>query len=376
MSGTDAITGSSNFDICENIILKLIEKSIDKNVVIAMLCKTSVARNVLLELDRNDTCVDSVKMYNFNSLKAFGISAPACMLYIKMSTSKNRCRQCEVFDIETPHLLCRIISFQNGRLCNSNDGVLDLEGESVIEWRQGVKHDCARVMELEKIDDHCYKNKNKEEVQLEDSLVFPLMKSSSFKKPVINSNFTKYVIVTQKKSRRETAYIEKIAPKTWKYLSDRREAFDSRKSSIYNGAPKFSMFGVGDYSYAEYKVGISGFYKKPLFVLLYNKNEIEQPIMVDDTSYFLSFDNYSDAYTCMLLLNSERVQDFLLSISFQDAKRPYTKRVLQRLDFNKCILNIALEELVDTEKKLKLPETITAQMYLDFAKSIVGLKKV
>lgn len=98
--------------------------------------------------------------------------------------------------------------------------------------------------------------------------------------------------------------------------------------------------------------------------------------MVDDTSYFLSFDNYSDAYTCMLLLNSERVQDFLLSISFQDAKRPYTKRVLQRLDFNKCILNIALEELVDTEKKLKLPETITAQMYLDFAKSIVGLKKV
>lgn len=86
-------------------------------------------------------------------------------------------------------------------MCNSNDGVLDLEGESVIEWRQGVKHDCARVMELEKIDDHCYKNKNKEEVQLEDSLVFPLMKSSSFKKPVINSNFTKYVIVTQKKSR-------------------------------------------------------------------------------------------------------------------------------------------------------------------------------
>ena len=32
----------------------MIEKSVNKNVAIAMLCKTSVARNVLLELDRNE----------------------------------------------------------------------------------------------------------------------------------------------------------------------------------------------------------------------------------------------------------------------------------------------------------------------------------
>lgn len=77
-------------------------------------------------------------------------------------------------------------------------------------------------------------------------------------------DFNKYVIVTQKKARDETGYIEKLAPKTWKYLCDRKVVFDSRKSSIYKGTPAFSMFGVGDYSYSEYKVGISGFYKKPL----------------------------------------------------------------------------------------------------------------
>lgn len=376
LSGTDAITGASNFDICEYIILKLIERSVDKNVAIAMLCKTSVARNVLLELDRNDTCVDAVKMYNFNSSKVFGISAPACMLYIKMSTSNSKCRECEVYDIEAPNSICGRISFQNGKLSNSNDDVLDLDGECAIEWRQGVKHDCAGVMELEKKGEHCYKNKNKEEVELEDSLIFPLMKSSSFKKPVINSDFKKYVIVTQKKAREETDYIEELAPKTWKYLCDRKDAFDTRKSSIYKGAPAFSMFGVGDYSYAEYKVGISGFYKKPMFTLLYNENNIEQPIMVDDTSYFLSFDNYSDAYTCMLLLNCSRVQKFLLSISFQDAKRPYTKKVLQRLDFNKCIQNITFEELVDAEKELELPESITAEMYSSFIDYVVRLKNV
>ena len=375
LSGTDAITGASNFDICEYIILKLIEKSVNKNVAIAMLCKTSVARNILLELDRNDICVDTVRMYNFNSTKVFGISAPACMLYIKMSTTNTKCRECEVFEIDTPDMMCRKIVFQNGKLSNLNDGVLDLDGKCVIEWRQGVKHDCAGVMELEKKGEHCYKNKKKEEVELEDSLIFPLMKSSSFKKPIINSDFKKYVIVTQKKVREETNYIEELAPKTWKYLCDRKDAFDSRKSSIYKGAPAFSMFGVGDYSYAEYKVGISGFYKKPLFALLYNREKIEQPIMVDDTSYFLSFDNYSDAYTCMLLLNCDRVQKFLLSISFQDAKRPFTKKVLQRLDFNKCIQNITFEELEETEHILKLPKKITTEMYAEFIKFVADMKK-
>lgn len=375
LSGTDAITGASNFDICEYIILKLIEKSVNKNVAIAMLCKTSVARNVLLELDRNDVCVDDLRIYNFDSSKVFGISAPACLLYIKMSTSNSKCRECEVYDIDSPNTISGRISFQNGKLSNLDDDVLDLDGESVFEWRQGVKHDCAGVMELEKQGENNYKNKNKEKVELEDLLVFPLMKSSSFKKPIINSDFTKYVIVTQKKAREETNYIEALAPKTWKYLCDRKDVFDSRRSSIYKGAPAFSMFGVGDYSYAKYKVGISGFYKRPLFALLYNENKIEHPIMVDDTSYFLSFDNYSDAYTCMLLLNSSRVQKFLLSISFQDAKRPYTKKVLQRLDFNKCVHNIAFEELVATEKELKLHKSITEEMYASFANYITGLKK-
>ena len=136
------------------------------------------------------------------------------------------------------------------------------------------------------------------------------------------------------------------------------------------------MFGVGDYSYAGYKVGISGFYKKPLFALLYNEENVDQPIMVDDTSYFLSFNNYSDAYTCMLLLNSSRVQEFLLSISFQDAKRPYTKKVLQRLDFDKCIKNITFEELLNAEKKLGLPAVITPKMYSAFANHITELKNV
>jgi len=76
----------------------------------------------------------------------------------------------------------------------------------------------------------------------------------------------------------------------------------------------------------------------------------------------------------MLLLNSSKVQEFLFSISFQDAKRPYTKKVLQRLDLNKCVKNITFNELVETEKALGLQYTITQEMYTEFADYIKILK--
>lgn len=370
LHGTDAITGASNFDICEYIILKLLEKSVSKKASIAMLCKTSVARNVLQEIDRRDIAVDSVKMFHFNSLKVFGISAPACLLYIRLSESGNKVRTCGIYDIESPEKLENEVLFEEGKLRTADTDIVDLEGDCLIEWRQGVKHDCARIMELSHSKEDVYINKNKESVSLESTLVFPLMKSSSFKQPIIKSSFSKFVIVTQKRAREETDYIRELAPLTWDYLQKNKTLFDARKSSIYNGAPDFSMFGVGDYSYAPYKVGISGFYKKPLFSLIYNESEISHPVMVDDTAYFLSFDNYDNAYTCMLLLNSEKVQQFLLSISFKDAKRPYTKRVLQRLDINKCIQNVSVDELISTEQQLGLTEYISDERYRQFIRSI------
>ena len=143
--------------------------------------------------------------------------------------------------------------------------------------------------------------------------------------------------------------------------------FDGRKSSIYKGAPPFSMFGVGDYSYAPYKVAVSGFYKKPLFTLLYNVEKIQRAVMLDDTVYFISFYDYDLAYACMLLLNTAKVQDFLYSISFQDAKRPYTKKVLQRLNLKKCMENVSLEDMESIEDGLKLKRYISNEKYKKFS---------
>lgn len=109
------------------------------------------------------------------------------------------------------------ITVHNGIIKTSKIKV-DLEGKCQLLWRQGVKHDCSKVMELE-FKDGRFINKNNEQVSIEDTLVFPLVKSSHFKKTVI-FEFSKYVIVTQNKAGQDTSYIKKELPYTWKYLNE------------------------------------------------------------------------------------------------------------------------------------------------------------
>lgn len=357
LRGIEAVTGASNFDICEYIILQMLAEYRNTNSVICMLCKTTVARNVVLEISRNQIPCKMIEMLNFNGNKVFGISASACVLIIQLSSEQSTDDNvvCTVKDFESNSIVDSLI-VSNGNL-RSTEISVNFEGKCPLVWRQGVKHDCGKVMELDNKNGILY-NKEKQTVAIEDGLIFPLVKSSHFKKPIIDS-FSKYVIVTQRKPKQDTTYIRDEFPRTWQYLNSHIKSFDDRKSIIYKNSPPFSMFGIGDYSYAPYKVGLSGFYKKPLFSLLLSS----KPVMTDDTAYFLAFENYDLAYCMMLLLNSELVQNFLVSIAFLDNKRPYTVKLLSRLDLRKCVDTITLEMLKQTERTLAIDAYVSEEMY-------------
>ena len=88
--------------------------------------------------------------------------------------------------------------------------------------------------------------------------------------------------------------------------------------------------------------------------------------MIIVTSYFICFPSYDTAYTAMLILNSEKVQNFLLTIAFLDAKRPYTKKVLERIDFHIILQTISTAEIIDSEKQLELKKYFTEEMFEEF----------
>lgn len=360
IKGLDALTGESNFDICEYIILQLIHTFRNTDAAIAMLCKTSVARNVFKELKREATPFAYCDMITFDASAVFGISASACLLLIKLSSAAEFPSTCNLFSFNAPQTVCSTMGFRNGQFYSDlSSGTDDFDGVCCFEWRQGVKHDCSEVMELS-ADGTVLKNGRGETVDIEDEIIFPLIKSSMFKMPVI-TDFKKYVIVTQRKVREETLHIKQDFPKAWTYLNRNLSYFTNRKSSIYRNAPPFSMFGIGSYSYARYKVGISGFYKQPLFSVLSSPDG--KPVMTDDTSYFICFDSYDMAYVAMLILNSKRVQSFLKSIAFIDSKRPYTKKVLARLDFSKICKALSYSDLKNTEHVLGLNDYLAPEMF-------------
>ena len=290
---------------------------------------------------------------NFNSSKIFRIDADACLFIIQFGGKKITDKKCEVSDITNPSKVLYKFGFIEDKFYSNIDNITDIDGNCQMEWRQGVKHDCAKIMELT-YENGQLTNKNNEMVNIENTLVYPLLKSSQLKKPIV-SETSRQVIIPQKKIKQDTSYIETEAPKTWKYLNDNKEYFDKRKSSIYDNAPDFSIFGIGDYSFKKFKVAISGFYKKPMFSLVYS----EKIMMLDDTCYFLSFDDYDSAYITMLILNSQLVKKFLKNIAFMDSKRPYSKKVLKRIDLDKCMNLLSFDDLKETEKELELDEYIS-----------------
>jgi hypothetical protein len=240
---------------------------------------------------------------------------------------------CEVFRDLTSELAHTSWGFDNGRLlananafgCNRH-----LLAESRIGWRSGVKHDCAKVFELER-KGGAFFNGFGEQVELENSLVYPLLKGSQVAKGEPLSN--RYVIVPQTHIAEDTLKLQKEAPKTWTYLSKHGARLDARKSSIYKKRPRFSVFGIGDYSFSMWKVAISGLHKKLRFTLVSPRDE--KPVMLDDTVYFLPCSNEGEAQSNAQKLNSKAATEFFSAFLFWDSKRPITVKILNSLDLNK-----------------------------------------
>ncbi len=166
----------------------------------------------------------------------------------------------------------------------------------------------------------------------EPAFVYTMLKSSD----VASGQTTprRWMLVPQRTTGEATNRIRRQAPVTWAYLEANGTALDARKSSIYRNHPRFSIFGIGDYAFAPWKVAISGLYKKLVFsVLAPHKG---RPVMLDDTVYLIPCQTETEAKLVAALLNSPVAAGFFGAFIFWDSKRPITVDVLRRLDI-RCL---------------------------------------
>lgn len=354
VKGLEAITGKSNFDIAEFITYQLLNSFHNLNACLAFLVKSSVAKNIVYEQKNGKYNIKRFEQYTIDAKKEFDVSVSACLFIAEMGTGN--AKQCSVRDL---YKLDKSYSYgwvNNHFVSNVEDYLLysSLDGKCQLVWWSGMKHDCSKVMELEKRNGILY-NKLGESVNIEPDLVYPILKSSDLKDEYISS-FRKYVIVTQTTTSDDTSKIEMYQPLTYTYLTNHLKWFEKRGSIIYKKRSKFCIFGIGEYSFKKYKIAIAGLYKRTTFSLVSPLED--KPVMLDDTCYMLGFDTYDMAKCFLKILNSSEIQHFLHSLMFSDAKRSINKDMLMRINLAGAI------ELLYSNKKLTEQEYHTTTTYI------------
>lgn len=327
--GIDALTGDSNFDVAEYIWMRLLTELREESPTIAMLCKTSVARRVLVLARRLRLPVAESALWRIDAQRSFGVAADAGLFMIRLDGAAGRydCKVYESFTARAPvatmgivegGLVADVVSHQKSRV---------FDGRSPIEWRQGVKHDASKVLELKRNESGGWRNGLAESVEVEADWTFPLTKGSDIYR---GREPSRRVIVTQRSLGENPRALHKLAPRLWNYLQQHEDHFARRKSSVYRSRPQFSMFGIGPYTFSPWKVAVCSLWKEPRFRVLPPSGG--QPILCDDTSYFLPCSNAEQAAIVAATLRSEPARCLLKSLVFVDAKRVVTKALLQRVD--------------------------------------------
>lgn len=339
--GIEAMTGSGNFDISEWMLLRHINWLSKRKGAIAFLCKYAVARKIMRQIGQYPEHRFFGHIYSIDAKAYFNASVEACLFVLTTDTGNADCEVYESLDaVEPSHIIGErdgyivrdVICYEKWRRLRGQD--------PRYIWRSGIKHDCSKVMEFEPAGDG-YKNGLGEFVECEGDYIYPLLKGSDIGNGRIAS-YRKLALVTQKFVGEDTSRIKELAPMTWEYLIEHREYLDRRRSAIYRNKPAFSIFGIGDYSFKQWKIAVSGFYKRLRFNLVGPLDG--KTVMFDDTINFLAFDTEEEARFVYRLITSDPALTFLESMIFWDEKRPITTEILRRLSLRE--LAMELGELV------------------------------
>lgn len=331
-TGFDSISGKANFDISEWMLIEVLRWLKHRNGDIAMLVKKSVARKVISYAERTGVDMFKSLLIDIDTKKYFDASVDACLLVMRIKHEYTSfCYDYTEYDSFEDNV-GRRIGHRMGLIVNNLELFENhsyLVGNSPLKWRSGVKHDVAQIMEF-KHRNNVLINGLDEPVDIEPKYVYPLLKGSDIGS---GKEWRKtYVLVTQHYVGEPTTTIMEEAPLTWLYLTKHTSKFDSRRSTIYKRTPRFSMFGIGEYTFLPWKIAICGLYKSIRFQLV---GPIDgKPVVFDDTVYYISFDTKEEATEVLDKIDSTIYKNLLSTLIFNDEKRPIKAAFLNVIDWS------------------------------------------
>ncbi|GAB6877983.1 hypothetical protein JCM17823_02570 [Halorubrum gandharaense] len=204
-------------------------------------------------------------------------------------------------------------------------------GECEVPIRHGVKDDAAAVFGMDDADLD----------RVEPDRVFPYLKSKHVVKFGLFGHEHRLVPMDAAHEDNEAA-LRDACPETYAYLQDHRDRLAARSSSWLEKGPFYNVFGLGEYTWAPYKVVWCRLGFKPHFVVVSTVDDDllgEKLVVPGDHCMFVPTDDEREAHFLCGLLNSESYRRAIEAVT-GGGKSGLSKSVVSEL---------ALPEYPDTE---------------------------
>jgi SAM-dependent methyltransferase len=190
--------------------------------------------------------------------------------------------------------------------------------------RHGVKDDAKAVYSLDR--------DRLDELELEPDHVYPYLRSKHVVKYGLFGHDLHLVPLRRAHQDNETE-LRRECPATYAYLASNRETLADRSSTWLEKGPFYNVFGLGEYTWADYKVVWCRLGFKPHFAVVSTLEDTdlgEQPVVPGDHCMFVPTDDRREAHFLCGLLNSAPYQACLRDVAGQ-GKASLTKAVVSEL---------------------------------------------
>jgi len=211
-------------------------------------------------------------------------------------------------------------------------------GECAHDIRHGVKDDAKDVYSVER----------SQLDELEHDHVYPYIQSKHVVKYGLFGHDLHLVPVRKANEDNETE-LQRNCPKTYGYLESNRQTLEDRSSAWLDEGTFYNVFGLGEYTWSDYKVVWCRLGFKPHFAVVSTVTDEdlgEKMVVPGDHFMFISTDDEYDAHFLCGLLNSSIYQKSLEGVA-SEGKSSLTKTVVSRLE---------LPEYRETEDSERLAE--------------------
>ena len=211
-------------------------------------------------------------------------------------------------------------------------------GECEHDIRHGVKDDATDVYSIDR----------EQLEELEHDHIYPYIKSKHVVKYGLFGHALHLVPIKKANEDNETE-MKNTCPKTYEYLESNKQALEDRSSTWLEKGTFYNVFGLGEYTWTEYKVVWCRLGFKPHFAVIStvaDKDLGEKTVVPGDHFMFISTDDKYEAHFLCGLLNSSIYQRSIKDIA-SEGKSSLSKAVISKLE---------LPEYTETEDSKLLAE--------------------